>query len=132
MNVIHFIHYIQHLYQAQLRGPKLLQKTHFLQIQPTGPISKKSKNMQLRHYPNLQTLTHKKKTLPPTQPSNTMKTYVTDFHTLPLSNGSLNILKSLCSRECIGLKPPRHQIFNLTIERFEEDMWNELIQDVTL
>ena len=29
--------------QAQLRGPKLLQKTHFLQIQPTRSISRKSK-----------------------------------------------------------------------------------------
>ena len=82
------------LYQAQFRGPKLLQKTHFLQIQPTGPISKTSKNMQLRYYPNLQTLTQKRKTLPPAQPSNTMKTCVTDFHTLPLSNGALTSSKA--------------------------------------
>ena len=38
------------LYQAQLLGPKL--KTHFLQIQHTGPISKRSKQMQLSHCPN--------------------------------------------------------------------------------
>ena len=42
------------LYQAQLCGPKLLQKTHSLQIQPIGPISRKSKKKQLRHCPNWQ------------------------------------------------------------------------------
>ena len=41
------------LYQAQLLGPKL--KIHFLQIQHTGLISKKSKEMQLNHCPNSQT-----------------------------------------------------------------------------
>ena len=37
-------------YQAQVLGPKL--KTHFLQIKPTRPISKKSKLMQPRHCPS--------------------------------------------------------------------------------
>ena len=115
--------------QAQLRGPKLLQKTYFLQIQPTGPISKKSKNKQLRPCPNLQTQTQMRKTLQTAQPSfNKMKICATDSHTLPLSNGNINIFKSLCSRECTGFKPPKYQIFNLTIERFEDDTWTELIQ----
>ena len=43
------------LFQAQLLGPKL--KIHFLQIQHTGPISKKSKQMQLSHCPSLLTQT---------------------------------------------------------------------------
>ena len=43
------------LYQAQLLGPKL--KIHFLQIQHTEPISKKSKKMQLSHCPSSLTQT---------------------------------------------------------------------------
>ena len=38
------------LYEAQFLGPNL--KTHFLQIQLTGPISKKSNQMQQRHCPS--------------------------------------------------------------------------------
>ena len=68
--------------------------------------------------------------LPPAQPSSKMKTCVMDSHTLPLSNGNQNIFKSLCTREFTGSKPPRHQIFKLIIDRFEEDSWNELIQMV--
>ena len=64
------------------------------------------------------------------QPSSKMKICVMDSHTLPSSNGKYNIFKSLCSRELTGSKPPRHQIFKLTIDRFEEDSWNELIQMV--
>ena len=110
------------LYQAQLLGPKL--KTHFLQIQPTGPISKKSKQMLLKHCPSLltQTQTLMRRTQQTAQPSSSkMRTCASDAHTLPLSNGNVNIFKSLCIRECTGSKPPRDQTFFLSTDRFEEE-----------
>ena len=116
-------HFGLNLCQAQLVGPILLQKTHFLQIQPTGPISKKSKQQQQSHYPNslTQTQIQKRKPQHTTQhSSNKMKTCATASHTLPLSNGNVNIFKSLYSRECTGSKPPRDQIFFLSTDKFEE------------
>ena len=100
-------HYGPNLCQTQHLSPILLQKTHFLQIQPIGPISKKSKNKQLRHCPNSLTQTQMRKTLQTSQPSSKkMKTCATNSHTLPLSNGNSNIFKSLCLRERTGLKLP--------------------------
>ena len=84
------------LYQAQLLGPKL--KTHFLQIQHIGPFSKTSKQMQLSHCPSslTQTQTQMRRTQQTTQPfSSKMKTRASDSLTLPLSNGNVNIFKSL-------------------------------------
>ena len=119
------------LYQAHLPDPKLLHKVLFLQIRPTKPISKRSKNKQLKHCLNLQIQTQMKKTQLQAQPSNKMKTCVMGSHTLPSNNGNLNsIFKSLCSREIKGSKIPRHQIFQITIDHFEEDSWNEIIQMV--
>ena len=93
------------LCQTQFLGPNL--KTHFLQIQLTGPISKKSNQMQQRHCQSslTQTQTQKRRTQQTAQPSSSkMKTCASITHTLPLSNGDVNIFKSLCLRECTGSK----------------------------
>ena len=110
------------LFQAQLLGPKL--KINFLQIQLTGPISKRSKQMQLSHCPNspTQTQTQMRRTQQTAQPSSCkMKTCALVSPTLLLSDGHVNIFKSLCSRELTGSKPPRDQIFFLSLDKFEEE-----------
>ena len=109
------------LYQAQLLGLEL--KTHFLQIQHTWPFSKKSKQMQLSHCPSslTQTQTQMRRTQQTAQPSSRkMKTCASDSLTLPLSNGNVNIFKSLCLRECTGSKLLRDQTFYLSTDIFEE------------
>ena len=113
------------LYQAQLLGSKL--KIHFLQIQHTGLSSKKSKQMQLSHCPSLltQTQTQMRRIQQTAQPSSSkMKTCVSDSYTLPLSNGNVNIFKSLCLRECTCSKIPRDQTFMFSTDRFEEEWKN--------
>ena len=115
------------LYQAQLLGLKL--KTHFLQIQHTRPISRKSNQMQLKHCPNslTQIQTQMRMTQQTAQPSSSkIKTCASDSLTLPSSNGNVNIFKSLCSRECTGSKPLRDQIFFLSTDRFEDE-WKHWI-----
>ena len=110
------------LFQAQLLGPKL--KIHFLQIQHTGPISKKFKQMQLSHCPKspTQIQTQKRKILQTAQPSSSKtKTCASDSLTLPLSKGNVNIFNSLCLRESTGSKIPRDQTFVLSSDRFDEE-----------
>ena len=110
------------LYQAQFLGPKL--KTPFLQIQHTGPISKKSKHMQLSHCLSspTQTQTKTRKIQQTAQPSSSKtKTCALVSPLLLLNDGHVNIFKSLCSRELTGSKPPRDQIFFLSSDRFEEE-----------
>ena len=118
------------LCQTQFLCPKLRPKTLFLQTLNTRPISKGPKSKLQKPCPNLQTQMMRKKTQLPVLHSSKMKICVMGSHTLPSSNKNHNIFKCLCSREFTGLKPPRHQIFKLTIDRFEEDSWNELIQMV--
>ena len=113
------------LYPAQLLGPKL--KIHFLQIQLTGLILKNSKPMQLSHCPNspTQIQTHKRRTQQTAQPSSSkMKTCASVSPSHPLSNGDVNIFKSLCLRECSGSKIPRDQTFMLSTDRFDEEWKN--------
>ena len=113
------------LYLTQLLGPKL--KIHFLQIQHTGPISKRSKLMQLSHCQNSQTQTQTQMRMiqQTTQPSSSKtKTCASVSHTLPLSNGNINIFKSLCLRECTGSKIPRDQTFMLSTDRFDDEWKN--------
>ena len=110
------------LFQAQLLGPKL--KIHFLQIQHTGPISKKSKQMQLSHCPNspTQIQTQKRKILQTAQPSSSKtKTCASNSLTLPLSKGKVNIFNSLCLRESTSSKIQRDQTFMLSSDRFDEE-----------
>ena len=110
------------IYQAQLLGPKL--KIHFLQIQLTGLISKKSKPMKLSHCPNspTQIQTQKRRTQQTAQPSSSkMKTCASVSPSHPLSNGDVNVFKSLCLRECSGSKIPRDQTFRLSTDRFDEE-----------
>ena len=110
------------IFQAQLLGPKL--KIHFLQIQHTWLISKKSKQMQPSHCLDspTQIQTQMRRTQQTAQPSSSkMKTCALVSPTLLSSNGHVNIFKSLCSRELTGSKPPRDQIFFLSSDRFEEE-----------
>ena len=110
------------IYQAQFPGPNL--KTHFLQIQLTGPISKKSNMRQQRLCPSslTQSQTPKRRIQQTAQPSSSKtKTCASVTHTLPLSNGDVNIFKSLCLRECTGSKIPRDQTFMLSSDRFDEE-----------
>ena len=110
------------LYQAQLLGPKL--KIHFFQIQHTGVISKKSKQMQLNQCPNSQTQTQPQTRMiqQTSQPSSSKtKTCALVSPSLLLCDGHVNIFKSLCSRELTGSKPPRDQIFFLSSDRFQEE-----------
>ena len=110
------------LYQAQFLGPKL--KTPFLQIQHTGPISKKSKQMQLSHC--LSSSTQTRKIQQTDQPSSSKtKTCALVSPSLLLNDGHVYIFKSLYSRELTGLKPPRDQIFFLSSDMFEEE-WKHL------
>ena len=113
------------LFQAQLLEPKL--KIHFLQIQLTGPFSKKSKQMQLSHCPNspTQIQTQMRRAQKKARPSSSkMKTCASDSLTLPLSKGNVNIFKSLYLKESTGSKIPRDQTFMLSTDRFDEEWKN--------
>ena len=108
------------LYQAQLLGPKL--KIHFLQIQPTWPISKKSKQTLKRPCPKLMNQTQTRMTQQTAQLSSSkMKTCALVSPSLLSSDGHVNIFKSLCLRECTCLKIQRDQTFMLSTDRFEEE-----------